>query len=133
MTLGKLSTKHQFRYADIAGDGKKYFVYTDENHLIVYNQDKSIRFEKKFSSSLHNSLNLYKIGDIYYIGVSVFAENKIYLISPNGKILKGFPMDGASPFSIDKLKRKGVNMNIITGSSDNFLFNYSVHLNKVVM
>lgn len=133
MTLGKFTAKHQFRYADIAGDGRKYFVYTDEDRLVVYNQDKSIRFEKKFSASLHNSLNLYKIGDIYYIGVSVFAENKIYLISPNGKILKGFPMDGASPFSVDKLKRKGVNMNIITGSSDNFLFNYSVHLNKVVM
>jgi len=131
MTLDKFSVNHNFKYADLFGNGKNYFVFADDSRLIVYNGDKTVRFEEKFNGTLNNTLNLYKIGEnTRYIGVSVNGENKIYLITPNGKTVKGFPMLGAGPFSISQLNKKDKNLNLVVGSSDNFLYNYSIYRNQ---
>ena len=131
MTLDKFTSGHHFSYTELFGSGKKYFVFTDNSKLVVYNGDKSLRFEEKFNGSLNNSLNLYTVGkNIKYIGVSVNTENKIYLFSPNGKIAKGFPMVGAGPYSISRLNKKDKNLNLLVGGSDNFLYNYSIHLTQ---
>ncbi|MEN8122474.1 MAG: hypothetical protein ABFS35_19175 [Bacteroidota bacterium] len=131
MTLDKFSTNHHFRYDDLFGSGKKYFVFTDDSRLVVYNGDKSVRFDEKFGGPINNTLNLYKIDkNIKFIGISVNVENKIYLITPNGKMVKGFPMVGAAPFSISQLNKKGKDLNLLVGSSDNFLYNYSIHMNQ---
>ena len=127
MSLGKFTENHRFQYQDIDGDGKKYFVYTDENKLFVYNRDKSLRFDLKFENKLKNSLNLYTFNKgIKYIGVSPEGVNKLYLITPNGKIAKGFPMHGDGAFSIAKLvpSEKGEDLNLVTGNTDYYLFNY---------
>lgn len=131
MTLDKFTPNHHFRYADLFGSRNKYFIFTDDSRLVVFNRDKSLRFEEKFKGPLNNTLNLYRIGKtIKYIGVSVNTENKIYLISPNGKMVKGFPMVGAGPFSISQLNRKDKNLNLVVGSSDNYLYNYTIHQNQ---
>jgi hypothetical protein len=127
MSLGTFSGSHRFEYQDIDGDGKKYFVYTDDNQLFVFNRDKSTRFELKFENKLKNSLNLYTFNEgVKYIGVSPEGLNKVYLIAPNGKVAAGFPMHGNGPFSISKLiqSEKGDDLNLITGNTDYYLFNY---------
>lgn len=127
MSLGEFTENHRFIYDDIDGDGINYFVYTDNNKLYVFNRDKSERFTEKFDADLKNSLNLYQFGKgVKYIGVSPRGLNKIFLIQPDGKVLKGFPMHGNGPFSIGKLKPadKTSDLNLITGSTDGFLFNY---------
>jgi len=129
MTLGEFSSSHRFNYSDIDGDGKKYFVFTDKNKLFVFNRNKSIRFELKFENELKNSLNLYKFGKgAKYIGVSPSGLNKVYLVNPKGKIVEGFPMHGNGPFSITKLNKsdKSENLNLITGNTDYYLFNYNL-------
>ncbi len=96
----------------------------------MYNGDKSVRFDETFSGSLNNTLNLYTIEkNIKYIGISVSEKNEIYLLSPNGKMVKGFPMSGAGSFSISQLDKKDKNLNLVVGSSDSFLYNYSIHQN----
>ncbi|OQY01419.1 MAG: hypothetical protein B6I20_07695 [Bacteroidetes bacterium 4572_117] len=128
LTINDISPKHYFSYVDLFGNGKNYLVYTDNSKLMVYNEDKSLRFEKNFKGLLNNSLNFYNFGNnIKYIGVSVASENKIYLYSPKGKIVNGFPMPGSSPFSIGKLNKDEKQSNLLVGGSDGFLFNYSIH------
>ena len=130
MILDKFSVDHHFKYADLFGSGKKYFVFTDDSRLVVYNGDKSVRFDETFSGSLDNTLNLYTIEkNVKYIGISVSEKNEIYLLSPNGKMVKGFPMSGAGSFSISQLDKKNKNLNLVVGSSDSFLYNYSIHQN----
>ncbi|MDF1546962.1 MAG: hypothetical protein P1P88_04020 [Bacteroidales bacterium] len=129
MTLGEFTENHRFVYEDIYGDGVNYFVYTDKNKLYVFNRDKSVRFELKFDEDLKNSLNLYQFGKgLKYIGVSPEGLNQVFLIHPDGKILKGFPMHGNGAFSISKLNfaDKGADLNLITGNTDNFIFNYKL-------
>lgn len=126
MTLGTFSPNHNFKYGELLGNDKKFFVFADDTKLSVFKGDKSLAFEKNFESPINNTLNLYKIGKIQLIGLSINNENKVYLFSPQGKTLKGFPMEGSGLFSIGKLKTKSDKFNLITGSSDNILFNYTL-------
>jgi hypothetical protein len=43
----------------------------------------------------------------------------------NGEIMSGFPLRGASMFSIGKLSDKS-SWNVIVGGTDKFLYNYSL-------
>ncbi len=126
MTLGTFSPEHHFKYGDLLGNGKKYFAFTDGSKLSVFKGDKSLSFEKNFDYPINNTLNLYKIGKVQLIGLSINDENKVYLYTPQGKIVKGFPMEGAGMFSIGKLKTKSDKLNLITGSKDNILYNYTL-------
>lgn len=126
MNLGNFSDKYRFKYIDIDGTGKQQVIVADKTKLYVFNRDKSLRFELEFKGNIGNSLNTYKFGTTQYIGVAPMGENKIYLINHKGKIVKGFPMTGKGAFSIGKLDKKDENkrLNVITGSIDNYLFNY---------
>ncbi len=131
MTLDEFSSNHNFKYADLYGNGKKYFIFTDDTRLIVFNHDKSVRFEQKFDGALNNSLNLYSVvGKSKLIGVAVNSANKIYLLSPSGKTIKGFPMQGYGAYSISKLNIKATGLNLLVGGNDQFLYNYSIHQSK---
>ncbi len=132
MTFGDFSENHRFIYTDLDGDGKNYFIFTDKNKLQVFNRDKSIRFEEKYDEDLDNSLNIYRIGkNLKYIGVSSAGTNKIYLLSNEGKEVKGFPMQGSGKFSLAKLSNaKDIEgLNLIVGGTGNFLYNYILMLN----
>ncbi len=124
MTLGNFSVNHYFKYGELLGNDKKFFVFADGSKLSVFKGDKSLVFEKEFEYPLNNTLNLYKVGKVQLIGLSIKDENKAFLYTPQGKMLKGFPMEGSGLFSIGKLKTKSDKLNLITGSSDNILYNY---------
>ncbi|MBN1252144.1 MAG: hypothetical protein JXR51_06450 [Bacteroidales bacterium] len=126
LNLDEFSENHNFSYVDLLGNNANYFVFTDNNKLIVYNRDKSVRFENKFNSSIDNSLSFYQFNKgIKYIGLTEKNKNKIYLFNPNGKLITGFPMDGCSPFNITSINTKSKNLNLIVGSNNNKLNNYS--------
>jgi len=129
MIFDDFSKEHKFAYIDLLGNGAKYFVYTDNKKLKVFNRDKSLRFEQTFNSNIKNSLALYKLGKtgIQYIGITESLKNKIYLFNPNGKLLKGFPMNGCSPFTITSTNKKNKELNIIVGSLNKNLYNYSFY------
>ncbi len=131
MPLNKLSTHNQFIYADIYGNGKKQFVVTDKNVLYVFNRGGALRFKLNFKGDLKNSLHVYKFDKELYLGVSPEGENKIYLVTPQGKIVRGFPLAGSGEFSISKLdnKDKSSKMDIITGNAGKYLFNYKLVIN----
>ena len=59
------------------------------------------------------------------IGVFDIRKNQIYLIDKNGETRNGFPLKGASMFSIGKLADKN-SWNLIVGGTDRFLYNYKI-------
>ena len=132
MSFGDFSENHRFIYTDIDGDGKNYFIFTEKNKLIVFNRDKSTRFDMKFDENLDNSLNIYRIGkNLKYLGVTPTGTNKIYLLTNEGKEVKSFPMQGSGKFSIGKLinSKEIEGLNIIVGGTGGYLYNYSLILN----
>jgi hypothetical protein len=52
--------------------------------------------------------------------------NELYLVNNDGSLYKGFPLLGSTPFSIGVINRTTSKFNLIVGSNDNFLYNYSV-------
>ena len=126
MTLGKFSSDHYFKYGELLGNGEKYFVFADNNKLSVFKGDKSPVFEKEFNDAIGSSLNLHQAGKVQLIGCSDNSVNQIYLFSPKGKLIKGIPMEGSGLFGVDKLNTKSDIINVITGSNENILYNYSL-------
>jgi hypothetical protein len=59
------------------------------------------------------------------VGVFDVKKKLIYLLDMNGEIMSGFPLRGASMFSIGKLSDKS-SWNVIVGGTDKFLYNYSL-------
>jgi hypothetical protein len=52
-------------------------------------------------------------------------KNLIYLINSKGEIMNGFPLRGASMFSIGKLSA-GNEWHLIVGGTDRFMYNYKL-------
>jgi len=57
------------------------------------------------------------------------GRNLIYLIDSRGEVMDGFPLRGASMFSIGKLS-SGDDWNLIVGGTDRFLYNYSLEISQ---
>ncbi len=60
------------------------------------------------------------------IGVVIQGSGRIYLFNNDGSLYQGFPLRGASPFSISSFPGLRDRFNLIVGNNDNFLYNYSV-------
>jgi hypothetical protein len=63
------------------------------------------------------------------IGVFDAIGKLIYLVDSNGKIMDGFPLKGASMFSIGKLSSSD-DWNLIVGGTDRFLYNYKLTISQ---
>ena len=76
-----------------------------------------------------HSDNNTKIINILSFKIGVFDNNNklIYLIDKSGKTMNGFPLRGASMFSIGKFSEKS-DFNLIVGGDDNFLYNYKLNI-----
>jgi hypothetical protein len=63
------------------------------------------------------------------IGVFDAIGNLIYLVNSKGEIMDGFPLRGASMFSIGKLS-SGDDWHLIVGGTDRFLYNYKLEISQ---
>ncbi len=125
--IGRFSPDHFFDYQDVDADGKKDFIFLDKNKLQVINQQKKTLFTHQFE----NEINL---PPVYYqfstndrkIGVVASKAAKIYLFNNDGSIYEGFPLRGQTLFTIGEFSKPLNKFNLIVGSEDNFLYNYSV-------
>ena len=59
------------------------------------------------------------------IGVIDLKKNLIYLVGKDGKSMNGFPLRGASMFSVGRLSEKS-GWHLIVGGTDSFLYNYRI-------
>jgi hypothetical protein len=60
------------------------------------------------------------------IGITDRKQEKIYLINADGSLHEGFPLEGFTRFSIGYFAGSDSRFNLIVGSSNGFLYNYSI-------
>lgn len=122
----KFTQSHLFDYFDIDGDGQGEYVFIDQGILYLYDNDKTEIFTRDFGQSELQ-------GPVFYtfsitdrkIGITDLSKKLVYLIDKDGDNMKGFPLRGASVFSIGKFSDRG-DFRLIVGGEDNFLYNYRV-------
>lgn len=125
-TLREFSFDHSFDFFDVDGDGFGEYLFIDKGILYLYDNNLKEMFSKDFSSpNLGGPINFTFSSADRKIGVFDIDRNLIYLISQKGETVKGFPLRGASMFSIGKLS-SGAHWNLIVGGADRFLYNYKL-------
>lgn len=126
--LRDFSADHYFDYADLNGDGRKEYIFLDDDELEVYDARKNKLFSHAFDSPVTARPALYSFSrDDIKIGVVCGDRNEIYLINNDGSTYSGFPLTGSTMFSIGFLNSPAENFNLVVGGSDNFLYNYSLN------
>lgn len=123
-SLAKFSVDHSFDIFDVDGNGFGEYIFIDRGMLYLYNNNGTEMFTRKFGSeNLGGPINFVFSSTDKKIGVFDINNNLIYLIGKNGETMKGFPLQGASMFSIGKLSDKN-SWHLIVGGTDRFLYNY---------
>lgn len=127
-SVGNFSADHSFDIFDTDGDGLNEYIITDRGKLFVYDQNRILLFSREIGSSrISEPLAFSFSASEKRIGFLDLEKNLIYLINDKGENIDGFPLSGATLFSIGKLTGKN-NWNLIVGGSDRFLYNYILTL-----
>ncbi len=125
-SIRKFSDQHSFDIFDVDGDGFGEYIFIDKGILYLYNHNRSQIFTREFGSDdLGGPINFIFSSTDRKIGVFDVKKNLIYMIGKNGKTMNGFPLRGASMFSIGKLSDKS-GWHLIVGGTDRFLYNYKI-------
>jgi len=125
-SLRPFASDHSFDYFDIDGDGFGEYIFIEKGKLYLYDHDRSELFTKDFTTdNLGGPINFIFSASDRKIGVFDPGRKLIYLVDKKGEIMKGFPLRGASMFSINRLS-SGNEWNLIVGGTDRFLYNYKL-------
>jgi len=118
---------HFFIFQDLNGDGQDDFIFAAGNKLEAYRQDgkQILSIETDETITIRPHVYEFSATDLR-IGIVQAKNSHIWLYDNKGKLSKGFPLKGSTPFSIGRLDRSGSNLNLFVGSKDKFLYNYSV-------
>ncbi|MBN1414133.1 MAG: DUF3352 domain-containing protein [Bacteroidales bacterium] len=127
LNIGLYTGDHFFEYKDMNGDGRKEYIFLDKNKLQVFEENKELLYEHDFNHRIDFSPVYYHFSrNDKKLGIVSREENLIYLINNDGTVYKGFPLRGNSPFTIGYFGKNTSSFNLIVGSNDNFLYNYTV-------
>lgn len=126
-TFRSFSPSHQFLYNDLDADGKKDYIFMDRKTMRVYNHNREPLFDYTFEHAINYAPHhfVFSAND-KRVGITDGQADQIYLFKGNGKLSPHFPVEGSTPFSINKFEETSNNFNIIVGSSHNFLYNYTL-------
>lgn len=125
-SLRSFSVDHSFEFFDVDGDGFGEYIFIEKGILYLYDHDKSEIFARDFESEATGGpISFIFSSSDRKIGVFDGKKKLIYLIEKNGDTAKGFPLRGASMFSIGKLSDQS-GWHLIVGGTDRFLYNYKV-------
>lgn len=123
----KLPSDHFFRMQDIDMDGVPEYVFATGNELSLLKQEGTRLFSYRVKDRISEMPDVYKFSasDIK-IGITDRSRNRIYLINTDGSLYEGFPLEGTTRFSIGYFAGSDSRFNLIVGSANNFLYNYSI-------
>ena len=126
ISIRKFTTDHSFDFFDVDGDGSGEYIYIDKGILYLYNHNLSELFSRDFGTmNLGGPVSLIFSATDRKIGVIDMDKNLIYLVDKSGKTTFGFPVRGASMFSVGKLSDRN-GWHLIVGGTDRFLYNYKI-------
>ena len=120
-------SSHFFIFQDVDGDGQGDFIFAAGNKLEVYRQDgkQIMSVDTEEPITMRPCVYEFAASDLR-IGIVQPKNSHIWLYDSKGKLSKGFPLKGSTPFSVGRLDRSSSNLNLFVGSNNNFLYNYSV-------
>lgn len=123
----KISGDHFFRMQDMDKDGVPDYIFADGDELSVLRQDGTRLFSYRVRGRISEMPDIYKFSasDIK-IGITDQSRNRIYLVNSDGSLYEGFPLEGSTRFSIGYFAGSDSRFNLIVGSANNFLYNYSI-------
>jgi hypothetical protein len=123
----EMSPDHFFRMEDMNKDGIPEFIFADDDELDVVQQDGKRLFNFKVKGRISDMPDIYKFSasDVK-IGFTDRSRNRIYLVNSDGSLYEGFPLEGSTRFSIGYFRGSDSRFNLIVGSANNFLYNYSI-------
>ena len=123
----KISGDHFFKMQDMDKDGIPDYIFTEGNELSVLDQEGKRLFSYRVRGRISDMPDIYKFSasDIK-IGITDRSRNRIYLINADGSLYEGFPLEGSTRFSIGYFAGSDSRFNLIVGSTNNFLYNYSI-------
>lgn len=125
-SLKKFSGDHSFDIFDVDGNGFGEFIFIDTGMLYLYDHNHREMCSREFGSShLGGPITFTFSSSERKIGVFDIDKKLIYLVDKNGETMNGFPLRGASMFSIGKLSDKS-GWHLIVGGTDRFLYNYRI-------
>lgn len=122
----KFAPDHSFEYFDIDGDGTGEFLFIDKGKLYLYDSKGTRVFTKDFGTNdLGGPIGFIFSGNDRGVGVIDNRNSQIYIVDSKGDVFRGFPLRGASLFSIGRLTGTS-GFNLIVGGTDSFLYNYRI-------
>jgi hypothetical protein len=125
-SLKKFSGDHSFDIFDVDGNGFGEYIFIDSGRLYLYDHNHAEMFTREFASAeLGGPINFVFSSADRKIGVFDMNKKLIYLVDIKGETMSGFPLRGASMFSIGKLSEKS-GWHLIVGGTDRFLYNYKI-------
>ena len=126
--LAHSATKgHFFRIKDLDRDGKPEYIYASENELEVVDFKGKRLFSFKLKSDISTLPDLYEFSSTdLKIGLTDVEKNQIYLLNADGSLYEGFPLEGNTRFSIGYFAGSDSRFNLIVGSQNGFIYNYSI-------
>ncbi len=125
-TPGEFTPGHSFDIFDVDGDGADEYIFIDKGILYLYDNNRAEMFSKQFGSDeLGGPINFVFSSADRKIGVFEKERKLIYLIDSDGNEMEGFPLKGASMFSIGRLSDDS-GWHLIVGGTDRFLYNYKL-------
>ena len=128
INIRNFSSGHSFDIFDIDGDGFDEYIFIDSGILYLYDHNRAELFSRDLGSSrLEGPITFNFSTKDKKIGVLDADKNLIYLLDNKGEIMKGFPLRGASMFSIGRLSEKN-SWHLIVGGPGRFLYNYKLQL-----
>jgi hypothetical protein len=123
--VGKFDDDHFFTAADLNGDNLLEFVFVDGRKLSVLNENGTVLFTQKMKGTIQYQPGIYDFGGRQKkIGLVDSRTNLTYLLDAKGQNHPGFPVAGASEFSIGKMKKDSKKLNLVVGSEKGVLVNY---------
>lgn len=127
LSVGKFTDQHYFLDSDIDRDGQMEYLILDSNSLFVYNVEGGVIFTKKYSGKIDSAPEIFDLEDRgIKIGIVDRTSNQIYLYNADGSDYPGFPIEANTPFNIGILNPGNNRFNILAGSTDGFLNNFSL-------
>jgi len=125
--LGTFSGEHYFEYSDLDGNGRREFIFIDGKELRVFSHNGTKKFSRSFKSPISRPPVIYQFSyGNKKIGLVSEKRNELFLVNNDGSLYKDFPLMGSTPFSIGVINKSVSKFNLIVGSDENFLYNYSV-------
>lgn len=123
----EMSPDHFFSMEDMNRDGVPEYIFVDGNEVDIVKRDGKSLFSFKVKGRVSDRPDIYKFSssDIK-MGITDRSRNRIYLINADGSLYDGFPLKGSTRFSIGYFKGSESRFNLIVGSENNFLYNYSI-------